>query len=245
MLRKSGSILLLAWTSGCLDALGFLELGRVFTANMTGNTVLLGMAIAQGDWLAMLRSLIAVVGFSLGTISGTLLVRRNYEQNKQSWTSQVTRALIVEACILLIFALVWALVLHAAQRDPVDDVLIALSALAMGQQSTTVLSLGIPGISTTYITGTITTLMVNLTRRLTRRVDTPAVITPTATLQVERHKPGRLIAVWLIYIVAAIIGGYGALHFASLTAFLPFVAVIAAIAMHYALSNARNDAHSE
>jgi uncharacterized membrane protein YoaK (UPF0700 family) len=233
MIRKNGPILVLAWTSGCLDALGFLELGRVFTANMTGNTVLFGMAIAQGDWLAMLRSLIALLGFSLGVILGTFLIRRNYEQHEQNWTPQLTRALITEACILLLFALIWAFILRVPQRGLVDDLLIALSALAMGQQSTTVLSLGIPGISTTYITGTITILMANLARRLARRVGEPAVITPIATLQVERQKPARLIAVWLIYIVAAIIGAYGAIHFTSFVAFLPLIAILMAIAMHY------------
>ncbi len=245
MIRKNGPILLLAWTSGCLDALGFLELGRVFTANMTGNTVLFGMAIAQGDWLAMLRSLIALVGFSLGVISGTFLIRRNYEQHAQSWTLQITRALVTEACILLLFALIWAFILRVPQRGVVDNILIALSALAMGQQSTTVLSLGIPGISTTYISGTITTLMANLARRLARHVDEPAIITPIATIQVERQKPARLIAVWLVYIIAAITGGYGALHAASLAAFLPFIAVVIAIAIHYMPSSARGDAHLE
>ena len=245
MFRENGPILLLAWTSGCLDALGFLELGRVFTANMTGNTVLFGMAIAQGDWQAMVRSLIALVGFSLGVIFGTWLIRHNYEQHQQHWTPQITRALLVEACILLLFALLWAFVLRTPQRDLIDDVLIVLSALAMGQQSTTVLSLGIPGISTTYISGTITTLMANLARRLARRLDTPAIITPSATRQVEGQKPARLIAVWLIYIIAAIIGGYGALHFASLAAFLPLLAVLLAILMHYTPSSARNGAHLE
>jgi uncharacterized membrane protein YoaK (UPF0700 family) len=238
MIRKNGPILVLAWTSGCLDALGFLELGRVFTANMTGNTVLFGMAIAQGNWLAMLRSLLALLGFSLGVLSGTFLIRHNYEQHEQDWTPQLTRALVAEACLLLLFGLIWAFILRVPQRGLVDNLLIALSALAMGLQSTTILSLGIPGISTTYISGTITTLMANLARRLARRVDTPVVITPIATIQVERQKPIRLITVWLIYIVAAIIGGYGALHFASLVAFLPFVAVVAAIAMHYMPSNA-------
>lgn len=245
MFRENGPILLLAWTSGCLDALGFLELGRVFTANMTGNTVLLGMAIAQGDWLAMLRSLIAIVGFSLGVVFGTFLIRRNYEQNKQNWTSQITRALLVEACILLIFALTWAFALRTLQRGLIDNALIALSALAMGQQSATIISLGIPGISTTYISGTITTLMANLACRLARQVDTPAVVSPSDTLQVERQKPARLIAVWLIYIIAAIIGGYGVLHFASLAAFLPFLAAIVAICIHYAPSRARGDVHLE
>ena len=35
----------LSLAAGCVDAVGYLGLGQVFVANMTGNTVLLGLAI--------------------------------------------------------------------------------------------------------------------------------------------------------------------------------------------------------
>ena len=38
---------LLACAAGAVDALSFLRLGDVFTANMTGNTVLLGIAVGE------------------------------------------------------------------------------------------------------------------------------------------------------------------------------------------------------
>jgi len=41
-------ILILAWAAGSLDAIGYLGLGHVFTANMTGNAVLFGLALGQG-----------------------------------------------------------------------------------------------------------------------------------------------------------------------------------------------------
>jgi hypothetical protein len=39
----------LAWVGGSLDAISYLALGHVFTVNMTGNTVLLAMALGAGD----------------------------------------------------------------------------------------------------------------------------------------------------------------------------------------------------
>ena len=39
----------LAWVGGSLDAVSYLALGHVFTANMTGNTVLLAMALGVGS----------------------------------------------------------------------------------------------------------------------------------------------------------------------------------------------------
>lgn len=229
MFRSNGPILILSGTSGCLDALGFLGLGRVFTANMTGNTVLFGLAIAQGNWLAMQRSLIAMVGFSLGVIAGTLLVERNYAQRVPTWTPQTIRALVVESGVLLIFALGWSLPGLVTSGSLLARALLGISALAMGQQSATVLSLGIPGISTTYITGTITTLMANVSRHFSLYIDRHPVTTPAIDTQVAHQKPARMAAVWLTYIIAAIIGGYGELHFPSQAAFLPLLAIITVI----------------
>ena len=226
MSKKDGLILLLTWTAGCLDALSFLGLGHVFVANMTGNTVLFGLAIAQGDWLEMLRSLISMLGFSLGALGGTLLVERNYEQNSGRWLPQVLLALGIEAALLLVFALGWPLVNAKRTLHPVADVLLALSALAMGQQSAIALSLDVPGVSTTYITGTITTLMASLGRRLFVDTQKPPAAARRIDAQIERLKPLRMAAVWLTYIIAAITGGLSALHLAWLAPYLPLLAIL-------------------
>lgn len=59
-------VVLLAATSGYIDAVNYLHLGHVFTSNMTGNTVLLGIALGQAQWLAALRSGVALVGYLCG-----------------------------------------------------------------------------------------------------------------------------------------------------------------------------------
>lgn len=56
----------LAFATGYIDALGYLGFGRVFTANMSGNTVLLGMALAQLDGDAVARSSLALAGLLAG-----------------------------------------------------------------------------------------------------------------------------------------------------------------------------------
>lgn len=218
-IRSSGPILILAWISGCFDALSFLGPGRVFTANMTGNTVLLGLGIAQGNLSAALHSLVAVAGFSLGVLAASFLVESNYTASRPGWSLQTLRALLVESGLLLIFALTWLL---AKPGNLTTSALIAVAALAMGQQSAIVTSLGFPGISTTYISGTITTLMANLGRRIFLAVRGQTASLLDSTPQVEREHPARLLAVWLTYLVAAVIAGYGELHFTQLTAFLPF-----------------------
>jgi uncharacterized membrane protein YoaK (UPF0700 family) len=49
-------VLLLACVAGSVDAVSYMSLGHVFTANMTGNTVLLGLALGQAESQAVARS---------------------------------------------------------------------------------------------------------------------------------------------------------------------------------------------
>ncbi len=68
--RRDLLVLGLTWSAGFVDAISFLGLGSVFTANMTGNTMLLGIALGRGDLPGALRSLIALAGFCLGATAG-------------------------------------------------------------------------------------------------------------------------------------------------------------------------------
>jgi uncharacterized membrane protein YoaK (UPF0700 family) len=61
------SLLALTWAAGNIDAIGYLGLGRVFTANMTGNTVLLGLHLGQEQGGAALRALVALLSFGSGS----------------------------------------------------------------------------------------------------------------------------------------------------------------------------------
>jgi uncharacterized membrane protein YoaK (UPF0700 family) len=74
--RWASPILLLTWVAGTVDAIGYLVLGHVFTANMTGNAVLLGLAFGQGQFQAAFRALLALGGFILGVAIGAILAPR-------------------------------------------------------------------------------------------------------------------------------------------------------------------------
>ncbi len=153
-------ILLLTWAAGSIDAIGYVGLGHVFTANMTGNTVLLGMAIGEGKGLAALRSLLALVGFAGGAVAASLIVDRN--PPTQGWTRYTTRALLLEAIILAVFTAAWHL--PFGHDGSIHYPLIVLSAIAMGIQSAAMRAVGLPGVVTTYITGTLTSLVSGLVR---------------------------------------------------------------------------------
>src|SRR5437867_7362062 len=68
--RLSALLLVLTITTGVIDAISVLGLGRVFTANMTGNTVFLGFALAGVPGFSPLRSVAALAAFLVGAFVG-------------------------------------------------------------------------------------------------------------------------------------------------------------------------------
>jgi len=146
-------LLLLALTAaaGWIDALSYTALGHVFTANMTGNLVLLGLALGNLQAGGAARSAVALGGFAAGALLASALTR----DVAGEWPGRVTAAFGVEAAALVAFtALWWA----GAGLDP----LIALSAVGMGIQSAAVRRLSVAGVATTFVTGTLTSLMAGL-----------------------------------------------------------------------------------
>jgi len=91
---------LLAGTAGCIDALSYLRLGNVFTANMTGNAVLLGIATGQQVAARALHSVAALAGFALGVLAGAALCGRHQGSEAGGWPPRVTLALGVELVVL-------------------------------------------------------------------------------------------------------------------------------------------------
>ena len=56
--------------TGLVDAFSYLSLGHVFVANMTGNVVFLGFALAGVGEISIVASLLAVLAFALGATLG-------------------------------------------------------------------------------------------------------------------------------------------------------------------------------
>ena len=182
-------LLALAFAAGYIDAISYLGLSRVFTANMTGNTVLLGIALAQLDGDAAARSSLALAGFLAGAAAGAWIVERDHSHGL--WPRAVTLALALEWLILLVFAGGWQLASDALPAATPTAVLIVLSALAMGVQSAAVHRLEVTGIATTYITGTLTNLVGRLMGRSHRK-----------RRPVFRHS-ALLAVVWIVYLGGA------------------------------------------
>lgn len=156
---RDALLLALTLVAGSVDAVSYLGLGRVFTANMTGNLVLLGLAIGQGQALEALRSVVAFVGFAAGAGLGGWVAGGGDAGGH--WPSKVTVVLGVELVLLAAFLVGW-LVAGPDASSAELDVLIALSSAAMGMQSVAGRRLAVAGVTTTYVTGTLVTLMAEL-----------------------------------------------------------------------------------
>ncbi len=66
---------LLTIIAGIADAVGYITMGGVFAANMTGNTVLAGIALAEGRYPDAGRHLAPLVAFFIGAMLARLLLR--------------------------------------------------------------------------------------------------------------------------------------------------------------------------
>ena len=75
------SLLALTFTTGLIDAASYLGLGHVFTANMTGNVVLLGFGIAGAAGLPVLSPLVSLAAFLLGAVAGGMIAARIAERH--------------------------------------------------------------------------------------------------------------------------------------------------------------------
>jgi uncharacterized membrane protein YoaK (UPF0700 family) len=147
-------LLPLAAAAACVDAFSYLGLGRVFTANMTGNTVLLALAVAQRNVQRAIRSGVAVAGFAAGAGIGSASMHRHANRMEPR---ELVKPVAVECVLLVAVLIAWALSGGAA-RGWVNRALVALAGGAMGLQSAGVRILPGAGVTTTYLTGTWTDL---------------------------------------------------------------------------------------
>jgi uncharacterized membrane protein YoaK (UPF0700 family) len=140
--------------TGMVDAVSFLALGHVFTANMTGNVALLGFAIGGAAGLSVSGSLVSLISFAMGALVGGWMTRKMIPQDSGA---TLARALVIET-ICFFFAAAVSIGLTAPYADHRQKIfsIIALTAVAMGLRNSVVRKLGIPDFTTTVLTLTIT-----------------------------------------------------------------------------------------
>jgi len=151
------ALIALTVVSGLVDAVSYLGLGHVFTANMTGNIVILGFAAAGAPGFSVLASLTSLGCFLAGAVcAGRLCL----------YVTERRRALLIAMVVEGVFATAAAVV--AGVAGAVGSgwpryTLIAVLAFAMGVRNSTIRRLAVPDVTTTVLTMTLTGLAADST----------------------------------------------------------------------------------
>jgi uncharacterized membrane protein YoaK (UPF0700 family) len=169
---------LLSLVAGLADAVGFLSMGGIFAANMTGNTVLTGIALADGHWELAGRRFIPLIAFFFGAMLARLLLRL---------THRAAVPLLLEAALLAVVGFL-----------PIgQDIELMIAVLAMGLQASAITHFGSAAVSTVVVTGTIARIADAMLDKLwfAEKRNLPPVATPRL-----------LMLTWVGYFAGALAG---------------------------------------
>jgi uncharacterized membrane protein YoaK (UPF0700 family) len=205
-------LLLMALTvsSGAIDALSFLALGKVFTAFMTGNIVFLGLLVAGANGPDSVAVLVSIVAFAVGVSASASIVKRAGPMGV--WPRRVTIALGLSLIAHAGFVAVWM----ASGGQPstvITYALLGFGALAMGMQSAAVKRLQVEGVFTTAATATMIFLVEDI-------INWPAT----------GARRWRLAGVVVALFVGATAGALLLIHTPVYAPVLPFVITVGVVA---------------
>ena len=149
-----GPLTVLTTTTGIVDAISFVGLGHVFTANITGNVVFIGFALGGAHELSIQRSLAALGAFATEAMVAGYVTNRGAIRTPQRQLAFVAGT---EAALLIV-ATISAVGKSPPPSSSLAYALIVLTALAMGVRNAVVRMLAVADVTTTVLTLTITGL---------------------------------------------------------------------------------------
>ncbi|MGW1162831.1 YoaK family protein [Streptomyces sp. NPDC002513] len=177
-------LLTLTLVTGLIDAVSYLGLGHVFVANMTGNVIFLGFALAGAPGLSASASLVSLASFLAGALTGGRLGTRFSDHRG----NMLKTAAAVQTVLVAVTVAVTALS-DGKVTTGVEYTLVVFLGVAMGMQNAVARRLGVPDLTTTVLTLTLTGLAAD---------STPAGGTAP--------RPGRRILAVLTMFIGAIVG---------------------------------------
>jgi uncharacterized membrane protein YoaK (UPF0700 family) len=200
---------LLTVSSGAIDAISFLVLGKVFSAFMTGNIAFLGLRVAGASAPATIAILSSMAAFALGIYVSTRII--GSLTGAAIWPHRVTVSLAVSLIAHALFQVVWFTV---DGQPPVNTsfVLLGFWGFAMGMQSAAIRALHVDGVFTTAATATFIFLVGD-------------IVNWSSTGTERRRLTGVLISLFL----GATAGGLLLVHAHIYAPLLPFILTVATV----------------
>ena len=208
---KTATALSLTAIGGFVDAVGYIALFQIFTANMSGNSVHIGMYLGQHSFMELLRPFSAVLSYVVGLALTRIAVEIAAREGMKRIASV---SFAVEAALLALFAhaqpamhLGQIVDQHSAQYFA----MVAWLSFAMGVQTATLTQVGALTVSTTFVTGTLTRLTESLTRVLfwvwdQARESGVSHVVGSIFRQPDVRDTAILGSIWLCYVLGAALG---------------------------------------
>jgi uncharacterized membrane protein YoaK (UPF0700 family) len=144
----------LSAAAGCLDAVCVTRLGGAFASVITGNVVQVGRGIGTLDVRLAAGAAVAVGGYALGVAAASFALG----PKDAGWRLRTSLVAAAELALLACVAAGW-LAVGGRPGEHARLLLLAMAAAAMGVQSMVTITSGVPDASTTYLTGTLTTVI--------------------------------------------------------------------------------------
>ena len=143
-------MLVLTVVTGLVDAFSYLSLGHVFVANMTGNVVFGGFAIAGVSGFSLAATVVALAAFACGALLGGRIIHRRSHRADLLYRALVLEVLLVGGAFVVVE--LSGSTDAAGSRYP----LLILLGLGLGVQNAAARALAVPDLTTTVLTLTIT-----------------------------------------------------------------------------------------
>jgi uncharacterized membrane protein YoaK (UPF0700 family) len=212
---------LLAGVGGWVDAVGFVMLGHLFTANMSGNSVQFAAYFGLGELGRGWPCLLAIPVFMAGIFLGTVMIAWSRAKRPER------RVYEVEALLLAgLAAALWVKTGRGEMTNPgVAGTAEVLALLAMGLQNATVRRVGNINLNTTYITNLLQACAQQAARAWLAGCAGNAAA--GAVSRKESWLAGRL---WVTYAAGALIGAAGVIAGGPWTVLVPAAGLVAVAA---------------
>lgn len=203
--------LLLTFTAGFVDIVGYIMVYHFFVAHMTGTTVHLGNKLTTGDWADAAKSGVTIASFVTGSVVGRSVIEIGSRRHVRR---VATFTLLTEAILVLAFIVSRPLLSKPSQPMPLGAVciLLVLLAGAMGLQTATLTRIGPLTIHTTFVTGMLNKLAQSISKWLFWVIDSLRQHTnlghaiSTSWGNTDFRTASFMAAIWVSYVIGSVAG---------------------------------------
>jgi uncharacterized membrane protein YoaK (UPF0700 family) len=235
--EKTTIAILMTWTAGFVDIVGYLALYGLYISHMTGNTVAMAEHISRLEWIGVVRRGWPIVAFVFGLMLGAFIYDAEKRRNIQV---PFPTTIGLETLLIAVFIGAGAgngfKAIIPPQPAPKFFVMVALLATAMGLQNVSIRKIGGINVYTTFVTGSLVKFAESVSEylfwlrdrtrlRFRRRIWKALRVSPR---QLPLQRAALTITLWITYLAGAVAGAFSTVQWALLGMIAPLL-VLAAI----------------